>query len=106
MDMVSHIEVYSTCEKEHLYDVRRTIYGALWYAAESLSYSQTDMEVNVGFVCRTECGISERHGTAVIFSQRTRRWSSKCIKNSSRRGRPLTLSQMVWFTAESKFSCV
>ena len=105
MDMVSHIEVYSTCEKEHLCDIRRAIYGALWYAADSLSYSQRDMEVNVGFVCRIDCGVSEPHGTAVIFSQKTQRWSSKCIKNSSKQGRQLTPQQVVWFTTESKFSC-
>ena len=50
MDMVSHIEVYSTCETEHLCDIRRAIYGTLWYAAQSLLYS---MEVNVGFVVST-----------------------------------------------------
>ena len=102
MDMTSHIEVYSTCETEHLCDIRRAIYGALWYAAESLSYSPRDMEVNVGFVCHIECGVSERHGTAVIFSQKTQRWLSKCIRNSSKRGRQLTPQQMVWFTSESK----
>ena len=105
MDMVSHIEVYSTCEQEHLCDIRRTIYGALWYAAESLSYSPTDMEVNVGFSCRIDCGVSEPHGTAAMFNQKTRKWSSKCIKNSSKRARQLTPQQMVWFTSESKHVC-
>ena len=105
MDMVSHIEVYSTCEQEHLRDIRRTIYGALWCAAESLSYSPTDMEVNVGFKCRIDCGVSEPHGTAATFSQKTRKWSSKCIKNSSKRARQLTPQQMVWFTSECKHVC-
>ena len=106
MDMVSHIEVYSTCEKEHLCDVRRAIYGALWYAALSLSYSSTVMEINVGFACRVDCGVTETHGTAVMFSQKTRKWSSKCIRNSSKRGRQLTPQQMVWFTSESELVCV
>jgi hypothetical protein len=106
MDMVSHIEVYSTCEQEHLCDIRRAIYGALWCAAESLSYSAMDMEVNVGFLCHIDCGVSEPHGTAAIFSQKTRKWSSKCIRNSSKRGRQLTPQQMVWFTSESKQVCV
>ena len=106
MDMVSHIEVYSTCEKEHLCDVRRAIYGALWYAAQSLSYSPIDMEINVGFACRVDCGVTEAHGTAVMFSQKTQKWSSKCIRNSSKRGRQLTPQQMVWFTSESEFVCV
>ena len=100
MDMVSHIEVYSTCETEHLCDIRRAIYGALWCAAESLAYSPRDMEVNVGFSCRVDCGVSEAHGTAVTFSQKTQRWSSKCIRNSSKRARPLTPEQMTWFTSE------
>ena len=101
-DMVSHIQVYSTCEKEHLCDIRRAIYGALWYAAKSLSYSPRDMEVNVGFACQIDCGFTEEHGTGVLFSQKTRKWSSKCIRNSSKRGRPLTNEQMAWFTSESK----
>ena len=102
MDMVSHIEVYSTCETEHLCDIRRAIYGALWYAAQSLSYSPVGMEVNVGFACHIDCGVDEPHGTAAIFSQKTKKWLSKCIKNSSKRGRQLTPQQRVWFTSESK----
>ena len=102
IDMVSHIEVYSTCESEHLCDIRRAIYGALWHAAECLSYSPTDVKVNVGFACKIDCGVSEPHGTAVTFSQKTRKWSSKCIRNLSKRGKQLTSKQMVWFDIESK----
>lgn len=101
-DMVSHIEVYSTCNQEHLCDIRRDIYGALWHASKSLSYSPKDMQVNVGFSCEINCGICEPHGTAVSFNQKTRRWSSKCIKNSSKRARELTHQQMPWFASESK----
>ena len=93
-DMVSQIEVYSTCDKEHLCEIRRAIYGALWHAAESLSYSPTDVEVNVGFACQVDCGVSEFHGTAVNYKQKTRKWSSKCIKNSSKRAKPLTDEEM------------
>ena len=101
-DMVSHIQVYSTCEKEHLCEIRRAIYGALWYAATCLSYSPTDVEVNVGFTCTVDCGISEKHGTAVTFNSKTQRWSSKCIKNSSKRAKPLTAEQEAWFTSDGR----
>ena len=101
-DLVSHIQVYSTCDKEHLGDIRREIYGALWHAAKSLSYSPRDMEVNVGFACQIDCGVEGDHGTAVMFNQKTRKWSSKCIRNSSKRARPPTPPQIVWFTSDSK----
>ena len=104
-DMVSHIQVYSTCEKEHLCDIRRAIYGALWYAATCLSYSPTDVEVNVGFTCTVDCGISEKHGTAVSFNSKTQRRSSKCVKNSSKRAKPLTAEQEAWFTSSDGKLC-
>ena len=102
-DMVSHIQVYSTCEKEHLCDIRQAIYGALCYAANCLSYSLT---VNVGFTCTVDCGVSEKHGTAVTFNSKTQRWSSRCVKNSTKRAKPLTAEQEVWFTSDGRLCTI
>jgi GTPase SAR1 family protein len=98
VDRMSHIEVYSTCDRKFLCDIRRNINKALWYAAtKCLAYSPTSMKVGVGFSCAIDCGYPETHGTAVQDKDDPN-WSMKCLKNSRKRAVKLNDRQLAWFT--------
>ena len=97
VDRMSHIEVYSTCDRKFLCDIRRNINKALWYAAtECLGYSPHNMQVSIGFSCHIDCGQPKPHGTAVQDKDDTN-WWMRCLKNLSKRAVKLNESQLPWF---------
>ena len=101
VDRTSHIEVYSTCDRKFLCDIRRNINEALWYAAaKCLSYSPTKMKVSIGFSCDIDCGKEKPHGTAVQDDD-DQNWSMKCSKNLRKRAVKLNTKQLPWFTTSA-----
>ena len=101
VDRTSHIEIYSTCDRKFLCDIRRNINEALWYAAaKCLSYSPTKMKVSIGFSCDIDCGKEKPHGTAVLDDD-DQNWSMKCSKNFRKRAVKLNSKQLPWFTTSA-----
>ena len=101
VDMMSHIEVYSNCDRKFLCDIRRNINEALWYAAtKCLAYSPSNMKVSIGFSCNIDCGKPKPHGTAVQDKDDPN-WWMKCLKNSSKRAVKLNNKQLPWFTTSA-----
>ena len=98
VDRTSHIEIYSTCDRKFLCDIRRNINEALWYAAtKCLAYSPSNMKVSIGFSCNIDCGKPKPHGTAVQDKDDPN-WWMKCLKNSRKRAVKLNDKQLPWFT--------
>ena len=98
IDRTSRIEVYTSCGREHLCEIRRTINQALWHAAVNcLNYSPENISISLGFSCQIDCGKDKPHGTAVQDKD-VPYWSMKCTKNSSKRPVKLNSMQLPWYT--------
>ncbi|MCG8621952.1 MAG: hypothetical protein MJE68_08170 [Proteobacteria bacterium] len=97
VDRLSRFEIYTTCEKKHLCDIRRTVSKALWYAAaKCLAYSPENIDISTGFLCET-CDQPKLHGTRVLDKDDPQ-WSMRCIKNRSKRPVKLNSKQLPWFS--------
>lgn len=104
VDRLSCFEIYSTCEKKHLCDIRRTISKAIWYAAaKCLAYSPENIDISTGFYCEINCEKPKPHGTRVLDKDDPQ-WSMKCIKNQSKRAVKLNNKQLPWFSTSCKYS--
>ena len=98
VDRLSRFEIYTTCDKKHLCDIRRTISKALWYAAaKCLAYSPENIDISTGFLCEIDCEKPKPHGTRVLDKDDPQ-WSMKCIKNRSKRAVKLNDKQLPWFS--------
>ena len=98
VDRLSRFEIYSTCDRKYLCDIRRTVSKALWYAAaKCLAYSPENIDISTGFLCEIDCGKPKPHGTAVLDKDDPQ-WSMKCIKNRSKRAVTLNAKQRPWFS--------
>lgn len=111
VDRLSRFEIYTTCNKKGLCDIRRTISKALWYAAaKCLAYSPENIDISTGFLCEIDCDKPKPHGTKVLDKDDPH-WSMKCIKNRSKRAVKLSDKQLPWFSTsdfidECKYSYV
>jgi hypothetical protein len=98
VDRLSRFEIYTTCEKKYLCDIRRTISKAFWYAAaKCLAYSPENIDISTGFLCKIACDKPKPHGTKVLDKDDPQ-WSMKCIKNQSKRPVKLNNKQLPWFS--------
>ena len=104
VDRLSRFEIYSTCDRKHLCDIRRTISKAIWYAAaKCLAYSPENIDISTGFLCEIDCEKPKPHGTRVLDKDDPQ-WSMKCTKNQSKRAVKLSDKQLPWFST-SGFKC-
>ena len=94
VDRLSRFEIYTTCEKKHLCDIRRTVSKALWYAAaKCLAYSPENIDICTGFLCEVACDQPKPHGTRVLDKDDPQ-WSMRCIKNQSKQSVKLNNKQL------------
>ena len=77
-DVLTHLEVYTTCEKVHCCNIRKAVLSSLYDAGRSLKYSLTDIDVHAGFYCSTCLADSTKHHTIVFQRMDSGVWQEKC----------------------------
>ena len=96
-DKLTHLEVYTTCEKVHCCNIRKAVLSSLYTAGSSLKYSFTAIDVHAGFYCNTCPAGSPKHHTIVSQREDSGVWQEKCSMNTRKRAVPLDNRQDVWF---------
>ena len=95
-DKLTHLEVYTTCEKSYCCNIRKAILSSLYTAGSSLKYSFTAIDVHAGFYCNT-CPAVPKHHTTVSQREDSGVWQEKCSFNTRKRAVPVNNRQDVWF---------
>ena len=96
-DKLTHLEVYTTCEKVHCCNIRKAVLSSLYTAGSSLKYSFTAIDVHAGFYCNTCPAGSPKHHTIVSHRECSGVWQEKCSMNTRKHAIPLYNRQDVWF---------
>ena len=96
-DKLTHLEVYTTCEKVHCCIIRKAVLSSLYAAGSSLKYSFTAIDAHAGFYCNTCPAGSPKHHTIVSQRVNTGVWQKKCSLNPRHRAVPIDSQQNVWF---------
>ena len=96
-DMLTHLEVYTTCERDHCCNIRRAVLSSLYEAGTSLKYSFTAIDVHAGFYCNACPAGSPKHHTVVSQTGDSGVWKEKCSMNNRKHAVPLDNQQDVWF---------
>ena len=102
VDRISKMEVYSTCNHQHLREIRCTIKESLMHTAtQCLNYSPENIGISIGFSCEIDCGKEKPHGTNILEptqSKTDQQYKMKCVKNLSKQAVSLNEKQMPWFS--------
>jgi len=95
-DKLTHLEVYTTCERAHCSNVRMAILSSLYEAGSSLRYSFTAIDIHTGFYCKS-CPEGQRHHTIVSQKKNSGVWQEKCSFNTRRHAVNLDNKKEAWF---------
>ena len=95
-DKVTHLEVYTTCEKQYCSNIRSAVLQSLYEAGNSMKYSFKEIEVHIGFYCKS-CSGTCGHHTMVFRKKDSGKWVEKCSLNTRKRPVLLDSTQDVWF---------
>ena len=102
VDRISKMEVYSTCNHQHLHDIRCSIKESLMHTAtQCLNYSAENIGISIGFSCEIDCGKEKPHGTDVLEPTQRKtdqQYKMKCVKNKTKHAVSLNEKQMPWFS--------
>ena len=95
-DKVTHLEVYTTCEKQYCSNIRSAVLQSLYEAGNSMKYSFKEIEVHIGFYCKS-CSGTPGHHTVVFRKKVSGKWAEKCSSKTGKRPVLLDSTQDVWF---------
>jgi len=95
-DKLTHLEIFTTCEKIHCSDIRKAILLSLFEAGSSLKYNFTAIDTHIGFCCNICLGVPKHH-TLVSQRKDSGKWQAKCSVNTRRRAVLLDHKQVGWF---------
>ena len=94
-DKLTHLEVYTTCERIHCCIIRKAILSSLFAAGSSLKYSFTAIDIHAGFYCK--CPAVPKHHTKVFQKENSDMWQEKCSLNTRKHAVDLHKIQDAWF---------
>ena len=96
-DKLTHLEIYTTCEKVYCCNTRKAVLSSLYAAGSSLKYSFTAIGIHAGFYCNACPAGSPKHHTIVSQREDSGAWQEKCSMNTRKHAVPLDNGQDVWF---------
>jgi len=95
-DKLTHLEVFTTCEKIHCSDIRKAILLSLYKAGYSLKYNFTVIDTHTGFYCKI-CPGDAKHHTIVSQKKDSLEWQEKCSVHTRKRAVLLNNERVGWF---------
>ncbi len=94
IDRNSHLEIYTTCEKNICPKLHQTVKESVLKGCKSLFYSIDDLAVTIGFPC--SCGHQELHVAGLVYSVARKQWTERCSLDTRKRPLQLSPGRVIW----------
>ena len=105
-DKVTHLEVFTSCDRDYCYVIHRAFRDCLYIACDKMKYSTEMLAVRIGLYCNSDICKKEKRGChASECSYKKDTWVENC-KASKRNAILLTPDRAVWFSNSRLGKCI